>query len=358
MNLHERKAVAGLIDCFSRLQSTQALRVSIADALQGMEIAEVTQVYDMFGHIEPLRGAEVLHGRHPEIMPGLQRDYASYLPQHPLWNKWSDVLRETTNSVAAMGERTDQTAWKKSGFLNDFCRKKDIVDVIGIHLLGPKKHVRFGIAFGLSKHDRFTETNRKFFTWLAPFLSRGMTNNLSWDALAAEGQAAQNGFNASRECLASIRNGKLLAASPQAERVLRLKEHTTSRNLPLAEFIQTAPHADPGKAPVRWTSGEGNNFKLLSARAADGTCVVRFFPEDSHHRAQLEWHRMSRSVGLTERQAAIVALVAEGLSDKQIAIRHGTSVHTIRAHLRSIYAALSVSGRLEALNAVRFRAGR
>ncbi|HZV34620.1 MAG TPA: response regulator transcription factor [Verrucomicrobiae bacterium] len=53
--------------------------------------------------------------------------------------------------------------------------------------------------------------------------------------------------------------------------------------------------------------------------------------------------------GLTQRESEILVLLAEGLSNKEIAHRVKISYDTVRAHLRHIYEKLHVRGRTEAV---------
>ena len=53
--------------------------------------------------------------------------------------------------------------------------------------------------------------------------------------------------------------------------------------------------------------------------------------------------------GLTTRESEILALLSEGLSNKEIADRVDISYDTVRAHLRHIYEKLHVRGRTEAV---------
>jgi len=50
---------------------------------------------------------------------------------------------------------------------------------------------------------------------------------------------------------------------------------------------------------------------------------------------------------LTSRQLAIVALILQGLRNKEIALRLGTSEQIIKNHLRDVYDKSGVSDRLE-----------
>jgi len=56
---------------------------------------------------------------------------------------------------------------------------------------------------------------------------------------------------------------------------------------------------------------------------------------------------------LTQREQAVLGLVAEGLSDKEIAERLTISLYTVKSHLRNILAKLQVSSRREAARMAR-----
>ena len=53
-------------------------------------------------------------------------------------------------------------------------------------------------------------------------------------------------------------------------------------------------------------------------------------------------------VHLTEKQRAVLILVAEGLSNRLVASRLGISEKTVKTHLTAVYAALAVTDRLQA----------
>jgi DNA-binding NarL/FixJ family response regulator len=52
---------------------------------------------------------------------------------------------------------------------------------------------------------------------------------------------------------------------------------------------------------------------------------------------------------LTERETEVLQLTAQGLANKQIAMRLGISEHTVKFHLSSLYAKLGVASRTEAV---------
>ena len=53
---------------------------------------------------------------------------------------------------------------------------------------------------------------------------------------------------------------------------------------------------------------------------------------------------------LTPRESEILALIAEGMSNKVIARRLGISAHTVKYHLEAVFAKLGVNSRAEALS--------
>ena len=52
---------------------------------------------------------------------------------------------------------------------------------------------------------------------------------------------------------------------------------------------------------------------------------------------------------LTDRESEVLALLAKGLANKQIAVALGISEHTVKFHVSSIYAKLNVTNRTEAM---------
>jgi len=57
----------------------------------------------------------------------------------------------------------------------------------------------------------------------------------------------------------------------------------------------------------------------------------------------------SRVIGLTPRETHVVALIAAGASNKQIARRLGLSMNTVKSHIRTAYRAMGVTSRTQAV---------
>lgn len=70
--------------------------------------------------------------------------------------------------------------------------------------------------------------------------------------------------------------------------------------------------------------------------------------EEFRRLSQLEPRETEPYEQLTARELDVLNLVAQGRTDKEIALALSLSVHTVKTHLRSILAKLQVSGRKEA----------
>lgn len=59
-------------------------------------------------------------------------------------------------------------------------------------------------------------------------------------------------------------------------------------------------------------------------------------------------HPKRRAVKLTPRQTEVIALIADGLANKEIADRLNLSTHTVNAHVAALLAKLNVANRAAA----------
>ena len=72
--------------------------------------------------------------------------------------------------------------------------------------------------------------------------------------------------------------------------------------------------------------------------------------DDARRRADNDAHDVARSVpSLTNREREILALLGDGLGNKQIAARLGISTNTVKTHLELLFDKIGVSSRAEAV---------
>ncbi len=64
----------------------------------------------------------------------------------------------------------------------------------------------------------------------------------------------------------------------------------------------------------------------------------------------------ARALGLTEREGEILALLASGQSNKELARALGISPNTVKTHVARVYEKLRVTRRIEAIEKARFLA--
>jgi DNA-binding CsgD family transcriptional regulator len=81
----------------------------------------------------------------------------------------------------------------------------------------------------------------------------------------------------------------------------------------------------------------------VSPEAADVAIVARDQPRDQPHAAE------PSESDLTPRERNVLTLMAEGASNKTIAMRLGISIHTAKFHVGSILEKLDATGRTDAV---------
>jgi DNA-binding NarL/FixJ family response regulator len=92
----------------------------------------------------------------------------------------------------------------------------------------------------------------------------------------------------------------------------------------------------------------GDQIADAIVRIAAGEQVVAATPDAPHDPRPEELAWPGRSEGLTERESEVLVLLAEGLSNREIATALYLSPETIKSYLRPIYAKLDVRNRVEA----------
>ena len=90
--------------------------------------------------------------------------------------------------------------------------------------------------------------------------------------------------------------------------------------------------------------------RTRSCAAAAGEDVVAGTPVPKSAHPDLEWP--GKEVGLTERESQAVTLLAQGLSNREIAAALYLSPETVKSYVGQIFAKLNVRNRVEATNFV------
>jgi DNA-binding NarL/FixJ family response regulator len=90
----------------------------------------------------------------------------------------------------------------------------------------------------------------------------------------------------------------------------------------------------------------GDQIADALVRIADGEAVIASTPSPGEPTDELIWP--GKDLGLTEQQSEILALLAQGLSNREIAAAMYLSPETVKTYLRPIFRTLGVRNRVEA----------
>ena len=111
----------------------------------------------------------------------------------------------------------------------------------------------------------------------------------------------------------------------------------------LRTSLAAALRAHPAFEVVAVTTSEAD-----AAAVADVVVVARSVDESPGVRRATR-HDIIAGAILTNREREILALLADGLGNKQIAARLGISANTVKTHLELLFEKLEVSSRAEAV---------
>lgn len=341
MDASERDVMSRLTEAFTRVGSAEEARHSVLELLSGhmhaaAHLADLDKLAQ--GVLEDIRHGDLF--TETKFGEELSRFLWSnpVLPHLPHLRKmWIFRQREIVGN----------TLWYNSSYYNDYFRRYNIDDSVVLMF----QQSRYGFATGSPKNEPTSAKTMRFLKYLHPLIENGLMNLKQWDDRWLCAGAVQHLADATHEAIAAVRNGKLLAATGPARAALGLNEHGDANNLWLSEFLRVVTGAGPGGSPA-FTGSDGRVYGLsiLSAPYADdgGVLLARFIV--TQPRIVPDTNLRARDLGLSEREADVMALAIQGKGAKEIANTLGVAYNTARAHLRNAYAKLGVSNRVEAAN--------
>lgn len=139
--------------------------------------------------------------------------------------------------------------------------------------------------------------------------------------------------------------GQLAAANELANRAIAAALHSTLSRDPYAtehfSDCVVVPQSSGGSAYTMQFSALGNQSEF----GADGTSSAIVFLANGAHRVEVDPAALQRAYGLTPSEARVAIALLECSSAKEVADFLGTSFHTVRTQISSIYAKLGVDTR-------------
>lgn len=156
-----------------------------------------------------------------------------------------------------------------------------------------------------------------------------------------------------RACFVLERDGRIRAANHEGRRMLATGSGATAHDGGLT-FHCEASQRLLGEALAAVCDGTADRVRRLM-RADDAEWrMIWIVPADDRSAAFVtvsqsdddadEVVQLSDAFGLTRTEAGVVSLILHGDAPKQVGAHLGISIHTVRTHLRAIYAKMNVRG--------------
>jgi DNA-binding CsgD family transcriptional regulator len=248
----------------------------------------------------------------------------------------------------AISDFLSEEAFHDTGIYQHFYRRLEAEDQLSFVL--PHPDLLVGIA--LNREVRgFSEDDHRLANHLRPFLVQAYRNAAAYDRsrLMLEQMNARMEADGEGLVLADT-HGRLVDRTPGAADLLkRWFPSTGATEMPIALADWLAARGKPGPAWPLILDRGGNRLlaRRLPGPHSSLTSVLLTEPPVGRARNAL------LGVGLTGRQADIVAIMADGLSNAGIAQRLGISNRTVDKHLQRAFDKLGVENRTAAANLVR-----
>ncbi|HYG75645.1 MAG TPA: helix-turn-helix transcriptional regulator [Planctomycetota bacterium] len=351
MKRAELDCLARMFEAVTSVGEPQVAHLQILEA-----VCELTHGFG--GHYAYLKST-VEQGKLMDLTAGdsaamakINRDHPHFIFENPLWPHLSSYKGSVLRHIDVVGERE----WINCEFHSGFCSPNHLRDGLVVLFRDSSGEAHAGLGLMYDKRMTFSRQTIAALERLAPYLSRGIMNLDAWHK-RLRNTTAEGEDTPGAQPMIAVRNGKLLYAVNGAVEILGLTEFGLARNSYLHECLRLCRSAGDLSARVNWTARDGRIFRLIGINSARKDIqLVRLVLNTPSIPAPEEDYRLALAAGLTTREAAVFQRMARGLSYKEIARDMSISYHTVRAHIRHIYARLKVSGAVEALNAIRSHA--
>ncbi|MDE3101865.1 MAG: helix-turn-helix transcriptional regulator [Chloroflexota bacterium] len=224
----------------------------------------------------------------------------------------------------AISDFLDARTYERLELYDDVYRPLHVADQLGCAV--QTGDLLTGVAFNRSRRS-FTDRDRAVLDVVRPHLARAYENARAWEILQERVDLLERGLEGRGRSVAQLRDGRIVPLSREADRLVR------SWSLDPAHLGDGRPlvmEHDGARLVVRTATGDTSLLLLDETRTAPDPARVR-------------------ELGLTAREAEILALAARGLSDAEVAGRLVVSVRTVEKHLENVYRKLDVTDRRQAV---------
>lgn len=301
-----------------------------------------------YNEVDPRAGRNNMMAS-PAIDRHLQEVFERHIADHPLIRHYAE---HADRQVRKISDFLTQRQFHQLGIYAEFFRGLGIEHQIALVLPSPPPLV-VGIALNRDRPD-FTEHERRRLEFLRPHMMQAYRNAQMVTRMKTDIGALIRGVEDVGWGVARLdADGRVSLMSARAVQCLRDYFKWSGRRLPdsLERWVRRHGRlirAEEGyPEPLRPFVLERDGRRLVVRLAGDvGRRLLLFAEHTSPDPASLE------RFGLSRREAEVLAWVAEGKTNAEIAAILGTRPRTVGKHLERVYQKLGVETRTAAANVV------
>lgn len=276
--------------------------------------------------------------------------FERHLHEHPLVNHYH---RTNDHRVLKISDFLSRRRFRRLGLYNEFFRPLGVEHQIALNLATTRPLV---VGFGLGrKAPDFSERERALLDLARPHLVEAYRNADALTRLNRALELTDGPSDGGRAALVPLTTGGRPRGVGAFARRCFARYFGVARErrgeLPddLVRWVQRQ------RTLLRHPDGLGTPPVPLVVRGRDAQLVVRLLREAGEattlllqeEATDLEPARLE-PLGLTPREAEVLAWIAQGQTNKEVAATLGTSARTIQKHLERIFTKLGVSNRTAA----------
>lgn len=280
-----------------------------------------------------------------EIGPDAPEVFARLAPTHPLIRHYLDT---GDGSAVKISDFWSVDTWHDSALYREFYRPLSVEHQMSIALPAPRPIIVAIVVNRADLDDDFDERERTMLNTVRPHLAQAWRRARDYERL-------QSMVATAGSVLTSNGNGVVVLEdqpydlTPGALAALGRFFGPPRSRAALPELVQDWLDAQQAAPPINLTNplrqvADGRQLIVRYLPASPGSSAALLLDE-SPARANADG---LRNLGLTEREAEVLALLSQGVSNGEIASRLSLSPWTVKRHLANIYAKLGVGSRLAA----------
>lgn len=328
------KAALDFVAEAHEFESIDAFRIGIQPGLQRLVPG------DLVGYNEVEPGGEAMVLTYPVQVPeSIGAELARLAHEHPL------VMAQVRGDIRTqkISDFLTQRQFHALELYAELYRKIGAEDQIAFGLPGPTV---IGIALNRASRS-FSERDRTLLDLLSPHLAQAHRRTLEREQAALAMAALDRGLAEQDAAVVLVDAGGAIAfASGRAPQLLaeyfpEARGRGAALPPPLAEWLDSPAGAG---VPAPFEVGAEHGALTLRADPGAGGGWLLTLEEEP-----LPTPERLRDLGLTRRQAEILALLASGAGVAEIAADLYLSPATVRKHLENVYQRLNVHTRAEAI---------